>query len=254
MSGACAGRTIRVTSLHHPRWSAKAVRCCSGRRGGLLHAVVFPLTFATNAYLCIIDSVRSHPRSGNKVMMLLVNAGGHVTWDNTRQAVVASAKFAGGQDDYGAGIENQATCPGCGRTLPTKTMHLDHILAQARHAVKIMGADTEVTLLDSVHPHGTSKVFIGVVTGGTVSIYRLMQPEPASGSSGPIKKVRRSPREKPYPQLGGLVIVINTVAAWENDLENLQFLCMCCNTSKKDRSFDEVFPERAASAFASALA
>ena len=194
-----------------------------------------------------MDSVYSHPRGGNKLMILLVNVGGHVTWDNTREAVVASAKFAGGQADYGAGIENKATCPGCGRTLPTKTMHLDHILAQARHAVKIMGADATVTLLDSVQPHGESKMFIGGVTGGTVSIYKFMEPEPASG---PIRTVRRSPRERPYPMRGATHAVYNTVTAWENDLENLQFLCICCNTSKKDRSFAEAFPGRETKAFA----
>lgn len=64
------------------------------------------------------------------MIRLLVSGGGTVNWINTRDFLVHSVDFCDGLDDFGAGQEHQAECPGCGRTLPTAMMHLDHILPQ----------------------------------------------------------------------------------------------------------------------------
>ncbi len=54
-------------------------------------------------------------------------------------------------------------------------------------------------------------------------------------------------RNQPYERVVAVGQVLHAQAAWTNDLENLQFLCMCCNTSKGDRLFAHAFPARRAS-------
>lgn len=168
-------------------------------------------------------------------MKLLVTAHGRVNWTNTRQTIVSSAVFSEGQDDFGAGNENTATCPGCDRTLPTVCMHLDHILSRSRHGISIATTPIAVELYDSSNPQNISQSFIATANGGTVTIYR-------QGSAQPSTRIMRTVRH--HPTVMDTMSVLHTNDAWENDFANLQFLCMSCNTSKGGRDFDQVFNGR----------
>jgi 5-methylcytosine-specific restriction endonuclease McrA len=183
---------------------------------------------------------------GETPMVLLVSLGGSVTFVNTRSVLVNSLSFAAGQDDFGIGNENQALCPGCGRTLPTATMHIDHIRSKAQHQLQIAAAGTLVTLLDNTAPHAVSTRFAATCNGGVVTIVGLSAP-PAG--AGPVHgaQARRSARLEaagPYGRALQVRFTVSTDVAWENDLENLQWLCGGCNTAKGPRDFAATFPGR----------
>lgn len=176
------------------------------------------------------------------MIQLIVSAGGTVNWDNTRDALVHSVAFCDGLDDFGPGQEHQAQCPGCARTLPTAMMHLDHILPQHGYEMAIMQDGTPVRLLDSLPPHAMSMQFSATCNGGTVSIFRLGAPL-GGGGGGPVRHIH-SPRlaalaAQPYyrPPVLDVRQVLHTADVWRCNLENLQWLCMGCNTAKGATTF-----------------
>jgi 5-methylcytosine-specific restriction endonuclease McrA len=199
-------------------------------------------------------------------MLLIVNGAGGVSWDTTRVTAIADARFSGlVMQDFGAGPENKFTCPGCNRTLPTKCMHLDHIRAQSTYAVSFMQNGQVVTLVDAADVSRVSTHFGAVVEGGTVNVSKLGTTREAAKAKavaraaivggGPIRvNPPRPSAASPYgaPSIG-TATVIHTKDAWLNDLRNLQFLCMMCNTSKGDREFAAAFAGKAASPLAKAL-
>ena len=183
-------------------------------------------------------------------MTLIVTALGSVNWVNTRQVLVSSAAFSAGMHNFGLGggtgtAENSAICPVCKRKLPTALMHLDHILPKSKHSLKLQSDDTEVFLLDEAPPHGSSSTYHGICKGGTLTIEKL-------GTGGPTRRqsALATARAVPYrPPSLGTAKVVSTEAAWLNDLENLQWLCGACNTTKGDREFSFAFPSAAAAPF-----
>ena len=160
-------------------------------------------------------------------MKVLVNSGGNVTWDNTRTTTVTSAAFSMAPVDFGVGPEHSAICPGCNRRLPTFCMHLDHILPQARHTQSLAMPGQELALHSSIHPHAVSTAYVGKLNGGLANISIL----------GALSQSLRLTVQIPRIPLN----VINTRTLWENDLNNLQFICGGCNSRKGNKDFDVVF-------------
>ncbi|MCV4267138.1 hypothetical protein [Pseudomonas capsici] len=163
-------------------------------------------------------------------MKVLVNAGGNVTWENTRSVVTTSAAFSLAAKNFGAGDECNATCPGCGRRLPTFCLHLDHILSQSRYTQGIVAMGEELELRSFIHPHGISTNYTGAMNGGIANIFKI-------GTQS--TSLRLSARQNLIP-----LNVVETATLWCNDLENLQFLCGPCNSRKGNRDFDAIFPGR----------
>lgn len=169
-------------------------------------------------------------------MHLIVSLSGSVNFDSTRAALVASPKFAPlGHKDFGAGAELYAQCPGCNRQLPTALMHLDHIRSQFRHAQTLMQPGTLVVVLDA-QSYNVSTTHAAEVQGGVTQIFRL---------GGDYQ--RDNTRKRKAIVLDSKPI--HTKVAWENDLSNLQWLCMCCNTGKQEKRFEEKFPGKVAMPF-----
>lgn len=171
-------------------------------------------------------------------MTAIVTASGGINWVTTRSIVVTNPQCADEIRDYGKGPECAARCPGCDRLLPTVCMHLDHILAQATHATTLFAPRTTVRLLSDGFPHDISTKYEADVVGGSVCIWTLGTQRPGTArqqamASGPVKAPRNT-----------VSTVLSSLQVWENDLENLQFLCMSCNTSKQHREFAAAFPGR----------
>jgi 5-methylcytosine-specific restriction endonuclease McrA len=166
-------------------------------------------------------------------MKALLNAHGYVTWNSTRSIVVDSVAFSEIQKDFGAGAENAATCPGCDRVLPTKCMHLDHILSQNRHSVSIAQSSDSLYLHSPTHPHDISDSYLGSLVGGIGYIHKII-PQIDTGR----------PRRASRATLTGQQTAIDTGDLWKSDLDNLQFICGSCNSTKGDRDFDVVFPTK----------
>lgn len=166
-------------------------------------------------------------------MRALLNSHGNVTWNSTRSIVVDSVGFSELQKDFGAGAENAATCPGCDRVLPTKCMHLDHILSQNRHSVSIAQSSDSLYLHSPNNPHALSDSYIGSLLGGLGYVHKIIQEadtgRPRRASRGVLTSDRTA---------------IDTVDLWKSDLDNLQFICGSCNSTKGDRDFDQVFPTK----------
>jgi hypothetical protein len=160
-------------------------------------------------------------------MKIVLTVTGKVNWETTRKIVVKSKTFGPAQVDFGLGPENAARCAKCTRMLPTKGMHLDHILSQSRHSVTAMQYNA-VTVLDSTSPHAVSTTHCAQVEGGTVTVWRY---EPLHESQN-----HRSARQK--TQRTTLVEKVATANLWKCDLRNLQWLCGGCNSGKREREWD----------------
>lgn len=134
-------------------------------------------------------------------MKLIIDSIGRVDFTTTRQAVTTCELFRKGRKNFGAGEENYAECAACRRQLPTVCMHIDHISAVATTAHSLVKPE----LIYLYNMDGTpSTKFRAITDGSLVSI----------GSS-------------PYD-----IKTLDAKKVWENNLDNLQFLCMNCNTSK----------------------
>lgn len=174
-------------------------------------------------------------------MYLIVSSIGSVNWDTTRHELVSCADFALGKRDFGAGSELYAKCPGCDRELPTALMELDHILAKATHRLRIL-PNISVTLAKAGSPNAPTDSFEAIIEGPVTKIYTA---KPQSVSRRP--DLERSAKHR--PALMEIKAAIHSEIAWENDLENLQWLCLKCNSSKQARPFAEVFAGKIARPF-----
>lgn len=160
-------------------------------------------------------------------MKLVISPGGTVTWNNTRACAINSSTFRKGTADFGAGAENTAECPGCSRVLPTVCMHLDHIKPRAKFTRTVFNEGEKFTVYqgNGANPVIVSKSFSGAVFGNVATIYKTASHNPTA-------------RQRALHGAGKVTTqleVTGTARAdtiWENDLTNLQFLCMSCNTGK----------------------
>lgn len=161
-------------------------------------------------------------------MKLLVDEQGRFSWATTRSVVTTSLKFSDGTNDFGAGSEIYSTCAGCGRKLPMCCMHLDHILPFASYGHKFI-SECALSFYSLNVPHNKIDSMTGVVQGGIGYIQEKIISHSTFGRE--TSSIRQ----------------LNTISsenAWYNDLENLQFMCMSCNTRKQDSPFSTVFPGR----------
>ncbi len=145
---------------------------------------------------------------------VVASGNNSVNWDTTKTAIKNNAaSFADGFKDFGAGVEEYVTCPGCDRDLPLLLFHLDHIRAQARYTQTNLGllGQAHFVVLDTIFNRQTEARI--AATGGYVTI--------ETGS-------------KYYPKKG----IVQSAEIWRNDLRNLQFLCSICNSSKGDRDWE----------------
>jgi len=141
---------------------------------------------------------------------VVLSPGGTVTWKTTEYT--ARTKLCNTFRDFGAGSEAYTKCPGCGRELPLVVFDLDHIRAKARYYHGYLGPDTSIVALDAVTLR-PADVRV-TVEGGVVRI-----------ESGSIYNAK--------------VHLVQSDVIWENDLANLQFLCVSCNRSKGKQTWDE---------------
>jgi hypothetical protein len=183
-------------------------------------------------------------------MITLIVVNGGVTWASTRSALVESPRFSSGQLDFGIGPELAAKCAFCCRTLPTAIMHLDHILPRHGYQQKLLAPGTPIRILNPNYPNQVSTQYKGVVQAGhSVNIVRIgsqapiapadIMTKPLSGGVTKPKIHDHGLRQRKNPTVleGGKVIKSDVI--WECDVENLQWLCVCCNTSKGDRTFSQ---------------
>lgn len=160
-------------------------------------------------------------------MKVICTASGSVTWKNTRDTVVKSATFRTGSRDFGAGVENVAECPNCKRVLPTVCMHLDHIRPRSVYTVKMFqtAKTFEIYSDNGAQRIVKSPQYRGFIHGGVAYSMKMAMHRPTKRqhklSGGDTKFVNM-----------GTGRTISPATVWENDLNNLQFLCMSCNTSK----------------------
>lgn len=155
-----------------------------------------------------------------------------VNFANTRQIILRNiATFQDGSKDFGAGIEAYFQCPGCDRELPAVLFDLDHIYPRNRYAqsnFQTIGDDHFVLLDDSltVRNQSSGRVF-----------HDQHRPQQARATGGYVT-IQSGPRYNP------VVNNVNAGAIWESDLNNLQFLCGICNSSKQNRTFLEWKPNQ----------
>lgn len=159
-------------------------------------------------------------------MMCIHTPGGNIAWANTRLVVVGDVWYSDFQRNFGAGVENGAECPGCRRHLPTALMHLDHIYCQASWTPRFV-ADGPVELITPLGrgiPQRSTE-FEGKFVGNQLLIYKL----------GHEHKAYNAPRAAKRPRIAVPHTVVDPAIAWKNDIANLQWLCMGCNSSKQDQ-------------------
>lgn len=162
-------------------------------------------------------------------MELIVGPNGGVNATITSDTVKASPLFTWGIGDYGAGEEMEVRCLVCKRVLPAAAFHLDHIRPKAVYDEKWTEFVDDVTLRDAAYPNNVSKK------------YRLHILEPNQRVN---KNFKLEVRERITGQVEASRADVDQKTAWENDLSNLQFLCMICNTSKGAKDW-EVFSKGA---------
>lgn len=106
----------------------------------------------------------------------------------------------------------------------------------------MMQDGTPVQLRDPTAPHAISVQFRATCNGATVSILRLGA-GPGGGGAGPIRPIHSARlaalAAQPYARRPVLDIaqVLQPLTVWTCNLENLQWLCMGCNTAKGDTPF-----------------
>ena len=180
------------------------------------------------------------------MITLLVKSGG-VTWSSTRYILVNSRKFSRRHHvNFGIGPEKSAQCAHCLRILPTALMHVDHIYPRAGYLQRVLQPGTRPRFLSSEAPHGISTEWKGVVQAGThVSMLRI-------GAAPPRTNVRTMTRgggvvkhqhgyglkHRTQAMVLGSDKTIRAEVIWSCNLDNLQWLCMLCNTSKGNRAFN----------------